>query len=142
MKIHLWVYGIFIKENKILLIKKSRWPYKWYLDLPWWKIEFGESIKKALYREFFEETWWLVVHHEYIWNNEIISKYLNRLDEIEDFHHIWLYHKVELNYQKIKAESDWQDSLWCVFIDISELNLLELSPISRPIIESHLLKLK
>ena len=45
---HFGAYGIIIHKNKILLVKKSRGPYKGKYDLPGGKIEFGESIEEAL----------------------------------------------------------------------------------------------
>lgn len=47
---HLGVYGILIKNDKILLIRKGNGPYKGLLDLPGGTIEFDESPKEALER--------------------------------------------------------------------------------------------
>lgn len=52
----LGVYGVVIREGKILLVPKDRGPYLGRYDLPGGKIEFGEGIDKALHREFIEET--------------------------------------------------------------------------------------
>ena len=53
---HLGVYGLMIRDDKILLIKKVTGPYDGKLDLPGGRIEFGELPKDTLKREFLEET--------------------------------------------------------------------------------------
>lgn len=49
------VYGVAINEGKILLISQQRGPYAGKHDFPGGGIEFGESVKNALRREFVEE---------------------------------------------------------------------------------------
>ena len=39
---HLGVYGLVIKEEEVLLIKKAVGPYKGKLDLPGGTVNFGE----------------------------------------------------------------------------------------------------
>lgn len=53
---HVGVYGICIKNNAVLLIKKSRGPYKGMYDLPGGRMESGETIEEGLKREFMEEV--------------------------------------------------------------------------------------
>ena len=53
---HLGVYGLIIKDEKILLIKKVTGPYDGKLDLPGRTIEFGETPEETLRRELLEET--------------------------------------------------------------------------------------
>lgn len=133
-KIHLWIYGIFIKNNKILLIKKARWPYKWSFDLPWWKIEFGEDLESALKREIFEETWGVLQKMDFLWNNEYICEYEDDEKIKKISHHIWIYYKVEIDIKKIKNFFDGEDSLGSEFIDISKLEKIKISEIAKPII--------
>ena len=52
-KIHLGIYGLCIKDDKILVIKKARGLYKGKFDLPGGRIEFGESFEESLKREIF-----------------------------------------------------------------------------------------
>lgn len=109
-KIYVWVYGIFIKDNKILLIKKARWPYTWMYDLPWWWIEFEKKIEESLKREIDEETGW-------VWKQVNLSERMNIFMIIKNpawedrtSHHIWFYYKVWVSYENLKTEPDWQDS--------------------------------
>jgi 8-oxo-dGTP diphosphatase len=53
---HVGVYGVVIKHNQLLLVKKSSGPYKGLLDLPGGRMETGESPSDALQRELREET--------------------------------------------------------------------------------------
>jgi ADP-ribose pyrophosphatase YjhB (NUDIX family) len=54
---HLGVYGvIFNKQGDMLLIEKSRGPYKGLLDLPGGSMEDGELLEDTLTREIAEET--------------------------------------------------------------------------------------
>ena len=48
---HIGIYGLSIKDDKILLIKKKTGPYDGKLDLPGGTIEFCERPSEALKRE-------------------------------------------------------------------------------------------
>lgn len=50
------VYGVCIKDKKILLIEQKKGPFKGKLDFPGGGIEFGESPEETLQREFAEEV--------------------------------------------------------------------------------------
>ena len=53
---HIGVYGLSIKDDKILLIKKKTGPYDGKLDLPGGGMKFRERPEDALVREFKEEV--------------------------------------------------------------------------------------
>ena len=78
--IRTWVYSLLKLKNKILVIKKWRWPFKWLYDLPWGKIEHSEENIVSLKREIREEVW--------IKNEDFEIKKLFLV--VEDFvKHIW-----------------------------------------------------
>jgi ADP-ribose pyrophosphatase YjhB (NUDIX family) len=50
------VDGVYIKDGKILLLKRSEEPFKGYWHLVGGHVEDDETLKEALEREFREET--------------------------------------------------------------------------------------
>lgn len=55
--IRTWVYAVLKQNDKIVVIKKWRWPFKGLYDLPWGKIKHGENNITSLKREIGEEIW-------------------------------------------------------------------------------------
>lgn len=53
---HFGVYGICIREGRILCIRKTSGPYRGRYDLPGGTPEVGESLVETLKREILEET--------------------------------------------------------------------------------------
>lgn len=53
---HVGVYAIVVRANTLLLVAKTRGPYKGKYDLPGGRMEPGESSLQALSRELLEET--------------------------------------------------------------------------------------
>ena len=137
---HVGVYGVLIHEDKILLIKKSRGAYKGMYDLPGGRIEFGETIEKALKREFIEETGIILENQNFIGYNEYFCNYLNESNESRELHHLGLYYEVSAKFDRIKNSPDGRDSLGAEFIDIGKLNEVKISQIALPIIEKILKK--
>lgn len=87
----IWVYGLVEFWDRILVIKKWRWPFTWCYDLPWWKLEHWEKILECLKRELKEETWLDE-------NDFVVEKFLS---VEEDFiKHIW---KLEEKEEQIIA---------------------------------------
>lgn len=132
---HVGAYGILIQNNKILLIKKSRGAYKGMFDLPGGGIEFKEKIEEALKREFIEETDIVLKDYNFIGYNEYFSNYLNNSGEPRDLHHLGLYFEVSGSFDKIKSDSDGQDSLGAEFVDIKNLDTIKISPIALNMIK-------
>jgi 8-oxo-dGTP diphosphatase len=131
---HVGVYGILIKNKKILLIKKSRGAYRGMYDLPGGGIEFGEKIEKTLKREFIEETGVVLDSYLFLGNNEYFCDYVNDSGEPRSLHHIGLYYKVTASLQAIKSDPDGQDSLGAEFINIEEINKIKIAPIAKKMI--------
>lgn len=140
-RFHLGVYGILINDEKILLIKKARGPYKGMYDLPGGGIEFGEKIEEALKREFIEETGIILDNISFVSSNECFSDYVNNQGEPRKMHHVGLYYKVSATFESIKSDSDGQDSLGAEFISLDDLDKITISPIAKPMIEKVLGKI-
>ncbi len=134
-RFHVGVYGIFINQGKILLIKKSRGAYKGMFDLPGGGVEFGEKVEETLKREFIEETGIILGNYSFFGNNEYFCDYFNESGELRKLHHLGLYYKVSASFETIKSEADGQDSLGAEFIDINELDKIEIAPIAKIMID-------
>ena len=127
------VYGIIIKDDKILLIKKNGGPYDGKLDLPGGTIEFHEKPENTLKRELLEEVGIVVkkfklldadsVDFEWEFNNLLI-----------DGHHVGIFYEVlefENNIQSsLNIDEVNDDSLGAEFYSIKKLNKTDLSLIA------------
>ena len=133
-KIYLGVYGIFIEDGKVLVIKKARGPYLGKYDLPGGGIEFNEKILDCLSREIKEETGSDLLSSEFLQINEYMCQY-KKNDELRDFHHIAVYYTVKLEIDNLKKDPDGEDSLGAELIGLDKLNETNVAPIAWPIIE-------
>ena len=127
------VYGIIIKDDKILLIKKNGGPYDGKLDLPGGTIEFHEKPENTLKRELLEEVGIVAkkfklfdadsVDFEWEFNNLLI-----------DGHHVGIFYEVlefENNIQSsLNIDEVNDDSLGAEFYSIKKLNKTDLSLIA------------
>jgi 8-oxo-dGTP diphosphatase len=135
---HIGVYGIYIKNNTVLLIKKSRGPYTGMYDLPGGKIEQGETMEEGLKREFIEEVGSEVTNQTFLSENEYTTENYRG----KPFRHFGTYFTVSLSSGDIKTFPDGEDSLGAEFINIDTLNTIEISPIAKPMIEKAISFLK
>jgi 8-oxo-dGTP diphosphatase len=132
---HLGVYGICITDNKVLLIKKGRGPYKGLYDLPGGRIEFGEPVEVALQRELQEEVGGEITDSKFLGYNEYFCKFINDKGEEKDFHHIGLYFTITCDTQNLKTDADGHDSLGARFMDIREITKDNCSQIAFEMIQ-------
>ncbi len=130
---HIGVYGIVIKDDKILLIKKVTGPYDGKLDLPGGSFEFGETPKETLVRELKEETGVTPTEYELYDANSVIAdwNYNNTLIKV---HHIGIFYKVTKHEgnikEEVKIDKQNDDSLGASFYSIKELKKENLSLIT------------
>ena len=100
----LGAYGLVIKDNKILLIKKLGGPYDGKLDLPGGTIEFCERPKDTLKRELMEETGIEVSDCQLFDADSVDFEWQFKDDVLVKVHHTGIFFKV-LNYNnEIKKE--------------------------------------
>ena len=135
---HLGAYGLIIKDNKIVLIKKVGGPYNGKLDLPGGTIEWGETPEQTLIRELNEEVGIDVIKYELFDANSIIFEWIHK-EELERGHHLGVFYKV-LDYnndllEDIKIDEQNDDSLGAKFYEIDKLKKSELSDIANLEIE-------
>ena len=135
---HLGAYGLIIKDEKIVLIKKVGGPYNGKLDLPGGTIEWGETPEQTLIRELNEEVGIDVIKYELFDANSIIFEWIHK-EELERGHHLGIFYKV-LDYnnellEDVKIDEKNDDSLGAKFYEIDKLKKGELSDIANLEIE-------
>lgn len=126
-------YGLVIKNDKILLIKKNGGPYDGKLDLPGGTIEFDEKPSDALIREFNEEVGIDIKDYE-LFDADSVSFDWSFKDMLIKVYHVGIFYKV-LNYKnEIKKEVNIDevndDSLGADFYEIKKLKKDDLSAIA------------
>ena len=109
---HLGAYGLIIKDEKILLIKKHGGPYDGKLDLPGGTIEFCERPEDALKRELLEEVGIVVKDFKLFDANSISFEWKGKDDIF------------------VKVDEINDDSLGADFYNINQLTENELSEIA------------
>ena len=128
-KNHFGVYAIILKGNSILLIKKSRGPYKGKLDLPGGRQELGETHLETLIREVIEETGVVVQQAELFNNYSAISNYNTESGDEETIYHTGVVYLVEsYDDNKLLTEMNIEDSLGAQWFEIKDLKQEVLSP--------------
>lgn len=127
-KTHFGVYGIIIKNGKILLIKKARGPYTGLYDLPGGSQEHGESYLETLKREITEETGCEVVEAINERPESIIfSDFTPQSNENGILQHNAVLFDVTIKGEP-KTTKDGRDSDGAVWVDIAVLNQNNATP--------------
>ena len=130
----LGAYGIVIKGDKILLIKKFGGPYNEKLDLPGGTIEFCEKPEEALKRELMEEVGIDITNYQLFDADSVAFEWQFKEDILIKVHHTGIFYKVLYykNFIKKEIEVDEKndDSLGADFYEIDKLNKNELSAIA------------
>lgn len=130
---HLGAYGIIIRNDKILLIKKFGGPYDKKLDLPGGTIEFCERPEDTLKRELIEEVGIEVIDYQIFDVDSVSFDWQYKNDSVK-VHHIGIFYKI-LNYNNdiknvVKVDEINDDSMGAEFYDINKLSKDELSAIA------------
>ena len=130
----LGAYGLIIKDDKILLIKKNGGPYDGKLDLPGGTIEFCERPEDALKRELIEEVGIKVKGYKLFDADSVSFEWQFKEDVLVKVHHTGIFYQV-FNYdneikQNVKIDEVNDDSLGAEFYAIKDLTKDSLSAIA------------
>lgn len=130
---YIGTYGLIIKENKILLIKKNGGPYDGKLDLPGGSIEFNEKIEEALIRELDEEVGIEITDYKLFDVVTTNIKWIHKNEELETKHIAILYIINEFKNdikENVEITDINDDSMGAEYYDISKLEKEQLSNIA------------
>lgn len=129
---HFGVYGVCIRDDRLLCIKKQGGPYNSRYDLPGGSRKNGESLLDTLTRELTEETSYKLVK---VYNNALFDSFV-KINEKQYVHHIFGLYDVELeknnDFEEIKRyinEHEVNDSFGEAWVNIKELNEKNSSPL-------------
>ena len=126
---HIGIYGICIRDNKLLCIKKGRGPYKNRFDLPGGSQKENEGLTETLVREFQEETGYHIKGYGDCRVYDVFVEESNRT-----VHHIMVFYNVDINLEQQdtiseKLEDELNDSSGIYWIDLEELDIKNSSPL-------------
>lgn len=136
-KFHLGVYGILLKNDFILLVKKGRGPYTGKLDLPGGKPEHGEAPNQTLAREILEETGVKTLASKLFDNYSTVVEELIRGNAKERTHHMGLLYLI-LAYDEtmLVPYMNIEDSLGAQWYQLEGLTEDTLSPFAYEAIKN------
>ena len=126
---HIGIYGICIRDNKLLCIKKERGPYKNRFDLPGGSQKVNEGLTETLVREFREETGYRIENYGNCRVYDVFVEEINR-----NVHHIMVFYDVDVNLEQQdviseKLEDELNDSSGIYWIDLEKLDIKNSSPL-------------
>ncbi|WP_249305868.1 NUDIX hydrolase [Lederbergia citrea] len=129
------VYGIYVDDDRLLVINKNGGPYINRFDLPGGSLEDGETLTEAMKREFLEETGLEIEIKENIGVIDFKLPWLWR--EFTDVHHIAVYYSVKKIGGEISVpeQFDGQDSLGALWVSEKDVTLDNASPLVLKAIE-------
>ena len=126
---YIGIYGICIRDNKLLCIKKERGPYKNRFDLPGGNQKENEGLTETLVREFREETGYEIENYGNCRVYDVFVEETNRT-----VHHIMVFYDVNVNFEQQdvvseKLEDELNDSSGIYWINLEKLDITNSSPL-------------
>jgi len=132
---HIGIYGICIKDNRLLCIKKERGPYKNRFDLPGGSQKENEGFTETLVREFKEETGYQIENYRNCRAYDIFVEDMDRM-----VHHIMVFYDVDINFEQKDAvleilDDELNDSSGTYWINLEKLDISNASPLILKLVQ-------
>jgi ADP-ribose pyrophosphatase YjhB (NUDIX family) len=127
-RLHLGAYGIIEDKQNVLVVRKSRGPYKGLYDLPGGQLCHGETIQEGLRREILEETGMNALQFRLKENFAFTVPYQNN-DTICELYHVALIYFVTVDMIGFNPGIHEEDVLGSLWIPRAELNNANSSPL-------------
>ncbi len=129
MKVHLGIYAVIEKGHSILLVKKSRGPYRGMWDLPGGRPVHGETIPQTLQREVKEETGIELIDAVPQTNQAFVVEYKDGEEAVSLHHTCLIYKATRFDSSYFQENINEEDVAGCAWIDKSQLTHLPLSKV-------------
>ncbi len=135
---YIGIYGISIKDDSVLLIKKKNGPYDGQLDLPGGGMKFRERPEDALMREFKEEVGVSITDYK-LFDVDSVNPDWYWKDTLVQTHHTGVFYIVNAFEGDIKHEveidEENDDSLGADYYPIKDLTKDKISLITILVLE-------
>lgn len=132
---HIGIYGICIKDNGLLCIRKEKGPYRNRFDLPGGSQKENEGFTETLIREFKEETGYQIENYRNCRVYDIFVEETNRT-----VYHIMVFYDVDVNFEQQdevleKLVDELNDSSGIYWIDLEKLDISNVSPVILKLVQ-------
>ena len=132
---HIGIYGICIKDNRLLCIKKEKGPYRNRFDLPGGSQKENEGFTETLIREFKEETGYQIENYRNCRAYDIFVEEMNRI-----VHHIMVFYDVDINVEQQDVvleilDDELNDSSGIYWINLEKLDISNASPLILKLVQ-------
>ena len=128
-KSHFGIYAVIERDQRILLVKKSRGPYKGMWDLPGGRPIHGETIFQTLQREVREETGIHLFEAAPHSNQAFVVEYKESEDLISFHHTCLIYKAMQFDLSQFQETINEEDVSGCAWVEKSQLSHLTLSSV-------------
>lgn len=128
-KFHLGIYAVIEKGHRILLVKKSRGPYRGMWDLPGGRPLHGEMIAETLKREVREETGIELIEMTLLTNQTFIVEYMEGNESISLHHTCLIYKATKFDSSHFQENINEEDVAGCAWIEKTQISNLPVSTV-------------